>query len=102
MRARACVCQGNQFNHAQTARLNIPTLLPLLQTISCVCVCVCVCVHARMCLSSFLPGLPVEPIWPQWRPRVGSLPISASLRHRPEVRPCVACRPVRYALEART
>ena len=65
IRVRGCVCQGNQFNRAQTARFNIPTLLPLLQTIrsvsgpagglpissgspyaqvrGCVCVCVCAC-----------------------------------------------------------
>ena len=55
-----CVCQGVNSNHAQTVRFNIPTFLPLLQTISSmfcpaggaaltgkwlrVCVCVCVCV----------------------------------------------------------
>ena len=36
VRACVCVCQGNQFNHAQTARFNNPTLLPLLQTMSSV------------------------------------------------------------------
>ena len=30
----ACVYQGNQFNHAQIARFNNPTFLPLLQTMS--------------------------------------------------------------------
>ena len=40
----------------------------------CVCVCVCACVRVRG-VSPFLPGLPVEPVWPHWRPRVGSLPI---------------------------
>jgi hypothetical protein len=60
---------------------------------ACVCEYVCVCV-----VLPVLPGLPVEPIWPHWRPRVGSLPIRAGLRYRPGVRPCVAPRPVQYAL----
>ena len=56
-----------------------------------------------MCVSGcgvlpFLPGLPVGPVWPHWRPRVGSLPIIAGLRCRPGVHPCIAPRPVRYAL----
>ena len=47
----------------------------------CVCVCVCVCACTRMCVcacvgvSPFIPGLSVEPVWPHWRPWVGSLPI---------------------------
>ena len=49
-------------------------------------------------VSPFLPGLPVEPVWPHWRPRVGSLPIIAGPRCRPGVRPCIAPQPVRYAL----
>ena len=49
-------------------------------------------------VSPFLPGLPVGPVWPHWHPRVGSLPIIAGLRCRPGVRPCIAPRPVRYAL----
>ena len=56
-------------------------------------VCVCVCG-----VSPFLPGLPVEPVWPHWRPRVGSLPIIAGPQCRPGVRPCIAPRPVRCAL----
>ena len=39
------------------------------------CVCVCVCVSVSVVVSPFLPGLLVEPVWPQWRPRVGSLPV---------------------------
>ena len=39
----------------------------------CACTCVCLCV---LCISAspFLPGLPVEPVWPHRHPRVGSLP----------------------------
>ena len=48
--------------------------------------------------SPILPGLPVEPVWPHWCPRVGSLPIIAGPRCRPGVPPCIAPRPVRYAL----
>ena len=36
----------------------------------CLCVCVCVCCHAQEGVAPFLPGLPVEPVWPHWRPRV--------------------------------
>ena len=39
----------------------------------CVCVCVCMCVCAAV--SPVLPGLPVEPVRPHRRPRVGPLPI---------------------------
>ena len=35
----------------------------------CVCVCVRVCWGGGD--SPFFPGLPVEPVWPHWRPRVG-------------------------------
>ena len=38
------------------------------------------------------------PIWPHWRPRVGLLSLIAGLQCRPGVRPCIAPRPVRYAL----
>ena len=41
---------------------------------------------------------PVGPVWPHWRPRVGSLPIITGLRCRPGVHPCIVPRPVRYAL----
>ena len=57
----------------------------------------CVCVVPAG-ISPFLPGLLVEPVWPHWRPRVRSLPIIAGPRCRPRVRPCIAPRPVRYAL----
>ena len=55
---------------------------------------VCVCAG----VSPFLPGLPVGPVWPLWRPRVGLLPIIAGPRCRPGVHPCISPRPVRYAL----
>ena len=58
-----------------------------------VCVCVCVCGYSR-----FYQVFPVGPVWPHWRPRVGSLPNIAGLRCRPGVHPCIAPRPVRYAL----
>ena len=62
-----------------------------------VCARMCVCVRTQG-FHHVLPGLPVEPVWPRWRPRVGSLPIIAGLRCRPGVHPCVAPRPVQYAL----
>ena len=58
-------------------------------------VCVCVCASG---FHDFLPGLPVEPVWPHWRPQVRSPPIIAGPRCRPGVRPCIAPWPVRYAL----
>ena len=60
------------------------------------CVCVCMCVWEGQ--YRFYQVFPVGPVWPHWRPRVGSLPIIAGLRCRPGVRPCFAPRPVRYAL----
>ena len=45
----------------------------------CVCVCLCLCLCV---VSPVLLGLPVEPVWPHWRPRVGS----------PLVRPTVQAR----------
>ena len=61
-----------------------------------VCVGVCVCVRAGY--YRFYQVFPVGPVWPHWRPRVGLLPIIAGLRCRPGVHPCIAPRPVRYAL----
>ena len=36
---------------------------------------VCVCVYVCMCVwgGGVFTGLPVEPVWPHWRLRVGSL-----------------------------
>ena len=77
-------------------------------TVLCVHACVCVCVCSRACVSAcvcddigyyrFYQVFPVGPVWPHWRPRVGSLLIMAGLRCRPGVHPCIAPRPVRYAL----
>ena len=61
-----------------------------------VCVCVCVCMYLGY--YRFYQVFPVGPVWPHWRPRVGLLPIIAGLRCRPGVHPCIALRPVRYAL----
>ena len=60
-----------------------------------VCVCVCVCVCVRVCAlicgyCRFYHVFAVGPVWPHWRPRVGSLPIIACLRCRPGVHPCIA------------
>ena len=37
----------------------------------CVCVCVCACGYGYY---RFYQVFPVGPVWPHWRPRVGSLP----------------------------
>ena len=60
--------------------------------------CVCVCVSVCMWYYPFYRGFPVGPVWPHWRPRVGSLPIIVGLQCRRGVRPGVAPRTVRYAL----
>ena len=87
----------------------------------CVCVYVCMraCVRVCVCVTPihfiqsnsvrydsrvrawyyrFYQVFPVGRVWPLWRPRVGSPPIIAGLRCRPGVHPCIAPRPVLYAL----
>ena len=68
-----------------------------------VCACACLCVCAGGWVGGwgyyrFYQVIPVGPVRPHWRPWVRSLPITAGLRCRPGVCPCMAPRPVRYAL----
>ena len=73
----------------------------------CLCIRMRMSIRTRMCMCMrlcrggyyrFYQVFPVGPVWPHWRPWVGSLPMTAGLRCRPGVHPCIAPRPVRYAL----
>ena len=88
----SCVRTAAMFGMSARRGLSSASARPV-----CVCVCVCVCAIYKWYYrfyQFFLVGL----VWPHWRPRVGSLPIIAGLRCRPGVHPCIAPRPVRYAL----
>ena len=49
VRVCVCVCQGNNSNHAQTARFNIPTFLLTAANHVWLGLCVHVCARARVC-----------------------------------------------------
>ena len=94
-------CSPNVKKHFRVQlapKLVISDCQPLVCLFVCVCVCVCVCVRVRGGGGRFYQVFTVGPVWPHWRPRVGSLPIIAGLRCRPGVHPCIAPQPVLYAL----
>ena len=93
-RTRMCVCDAQFFQqYPKRSVSHITSLQQCPLCPMCVCVCRCVCGYYH-----FSQVILVGPVWPHWRPRVGSPPIIAGLRCRPEVCPCIAPRPVRYTL----